>query len=295
MEAEQSLHIVITDAGRTAADVVVDQSQVLLGSASHCDVRLGPDKLAKEQLMFELRSGYLYAEVRASRPQVLLNLSPFHAGRVREDAVLTIGTLEIRASAEQRFGAGKKSDKEGVKPTFVAMLFLLGVLFVVALMRLTRTNTQVEAPLAPALFTSADKPCPEQGEEGALSAALELIAQADAKRERAPFLPEEGLAAVPLYRTAALCLDLAKAERDAKIVRMRTEALKSRMERDYHLHQVRVYRAIASSDVALLARETHVLGAYLKGTTSAYGAWLDHLQRDLEVEASKNKKQKKRS
>jgi hypothetical protein len=295
VEAEQSLHIVITDAGRPAADVLVDNSQVLVGSASHCDVRLGPDRLAKEQLMFELRSGYVFAEVRASRPQVLLNLSPFHSGRLRDDAVLTIGTLEIRARPEQRYNAGKKHDKEGVKPTFVATLFLLCVLFVVAVMKLSRNDAQAEAPLAPALFTAEDKPCPEQSEEGALSAALELIAQADGKRERAPFLPEEGLLAVPLYRTAALCLDIVKAERDAKIVRGRAHALQSRVERDYHLHQVRVYRAIASSDAALLAREAQVLSAYLKGGQSAYGAWLDALARDLEVEASKNKKQKKRS
>jgi hypothetical protein len=125
---------------------------------------------------------------------------------------------------------------------------------------------------------------------------MELVAQADAKRERAPFLPEEGLLAVPLYRTAAQCLELGEKPFDAKSIRARAKHLEARVQRDYHLHQVRVYRAIASSDAALLARETAVLGAYLKGGTSAYAAWLDHLQRDLEVEASKKiKKQKKRS
>src|SRR5687767_8052930 len=154
--------------------------------------------------MLELRNGYVFAEVRDTKPQVLLNLSPFHSGRLREDAVLTIGTLEVRTSLEQRLNASSKSKKEGVKPTFVAMGVLLALLLVVAVMKLSRGGGTPEAPLAPALFTAADRACPEQAGEGALSAAEELIAQADAKRERAPFIPELGIEAVPLYRTAAL-------------------------------------------------------------------------------------------
>jgi hypothetical protein len=292
VEAEQSLRIIITDAGRPAADVIVDGAQALLGSAAHCDVRLGPDRVAPEQLMFEQRNGFVFAELRAVRPSVLLNMSPFHNGRLRDDSVLQIGALEIRVSLEQSVGSAKKNEKKGVEPTFVAMVLLLFVLLGVAVFRLTRDEARAEAPSAPLLFQAKDKPCPEQTEEGALSAAYELIAQAEAKRERAPFLPEEGLQAVPLYRTAALCLDLAKAPEEARDVRKNANKLQAFVERDYHLHQVRVYRALAFNDISQLSRETKVLGAYLKNNTSPYSAWLDHLARDLEVELSETRKKK---
>jgi hypothetical protein len=292
VEAEFSIRLVVTEAGQTVADAIIDEPQALLGSAAHCDVRLGPDKVAPEQLAFEAKSGHIYAQLRAIRPPVLLNRSPFHSGKLRDDSVLSIGTLEVRATLEQRYHSSKQSSEKKVQPIHVALVALTVVVLVGAILKLNKKAAIAEAPKAPALFTEQVAPCPETGGEGALSAGYELLAQADSKRERAPFLPEEGLDAVPLYRTAAACLELGKDLITAKQARTTADALQAFVERDYHLHQVRVYRASESADFDLLAAETKVLSGYMKNSPGPYAAWLDQLGRDLEAEHSADKKKK---
>lgn len=298
MEAELSIRIIVTDNGQPVADAIVDEPHALLGSAAHCDVRLGPDRVAPEQLMFELRNGAVFAQLRAIRPQVLLNHAPFHNGRMRDDTVLTIGTLEIRATVEQRFHAAKKNSENGVKPTFVASVALLMVLVVLAVFKLTQKPPRPKAPPAPALFADVTPTCPEQEGDAAIPAAFELLAQAESKRERAPFLPEEGLEAVLRFRAAAACFEVAGELAEAKAAQKSANNLQALVERDYHLHQVRLYRAIVSSDFNLLRAETAVLAEYVKNVPGPYGEWLDNLQRDLEVangekQKKKNKKKKR--
>jgi hypothetical protein len=294
VEAEVSIRLVVTEAGVQVADAIVDEPQALLGSAAHCDVRLGPDRVAPEQLAFEARSGAIYAQLRAIRPPVLLNRSPFHSGRLRDDSVLSVGTLEIRATLEQRYHSQKQSSEKKVQPIHVALIVLTAVVLVGAILKLNKKSAIAEAPRAPALFTEQVAGCPETSGEGALSAGYELLTQADSKRERAPFLPEEGLDAVPLYRTAAACFEAGKDLIAAKQARGTADALQKFVERDYHLHQVRVYRATESADFDLLAAETKVLSGYVKNSPGPYAAWLDQLSRDLEAEHGAAKKKKKK-
>ncbi len=293
METKHRMRIVVLDLGKIVADVLLDEPQALFGAASHCDVRLGPDKVAAEQLWLEVQNGAVYAELRAMEPQVLLNHTPFHSGRLREDSVLNIGTLAIRATVEATLEDGGKRRATGVKPTFVATCVLLVVLLVVALVRLTRHRGVDEAPVAPTLFTGAEPPCPEASGEAALTVAWELLAQADGKRECAPFVPAAGLEAARLYKTAAACLLAAHDPDAAAEVKRRAARMQSFVERDYHLHQVRVHRALSSTDSELLARETKVLAGYLQND-SEYGRWLGRIERDLQVEASARKKLKKK-
>jgi hypothetical protein len=293
VEAEFSIRLVVTEAGQPVADAVIDEPQALLGSAAHCDVRLGPDKVAPEQLAFEAKSGVIYAQLRAIRPPVLLNRSPFHSGRLRDDSVLSIGTLEIRATLEQRYHSAKKTSEKKVQPIHVALVVLTMVVLVGAILRLNRKTAIAEAPRAPALFTATTAQCPEASPDAALSAGDELLVQADLKRERAPFLPEEGLDAVPLYRSAAACYELGKDLVGAKQARGAADALQAFVERDYHLHQVRVYRATESADFDLLATETKILSAYVKNSPGPYAAWLDQLSRDLEAARAEELKKTK--
>jgi len=295
MPGEYTIRIVVSDRGVAGESIAVEGVSALLGSASHCDVRLGPDRAAPEQLLLEVNNGQLFAAARATRPTVLLNQLPFHQGRLLADAKLTIGELEVQASLEQNLLADGRQREARVRPAFVLVtLVWLAVLGLVA-WKLTRRERITEAPAAPALFdTRAPLACPEQAPETARLVASEIAAQADARRERAPFLPAEGLAAVPLYRTAASCAERAGDASGATALLGRAKGLQSDLERDYRLHQVRVYLARRAADSELLAREARVLAGYLHDRGGAYSAWLDQVQREIEVQPKKKQPKKKR-
>jgi hypothetical protein len=293
--SDTTIRVFVTEQGSAEAGepVDVDGVRALLGAASHCDVRLGPDRAAPEQLRFEVHNGQLFAEVRATSPVVLLNQLPFHQGRLLPDAVLTFGKLEVKVTLEQHLVTDGKQGEARVRPAFVAIALLLGVVLALALVKLSQRRPPVPAPVVPPLFAAEPAPrCPEESAEAARLAALEFVAQADAKRERAPFLPEEGLSAVPLYRAASACFARVG---DAELARdqgMRADALQRYVERDYHLHQVRVYLAHRSEDMETLAHEARVLSRYLRDRSAPYSVWLD--QRQREIEAKPKQKQKKR-
>lgn len=297
MHSEHIIRIVIWDrslagvggAVTTSDDVRIDGTDALLGSASHCHVRLSPDKLAREQLRFEVREGELFAEVRASEPEVTLDQQRFAGGRVPESAVLVIGQLEVRATLKR--GLHASAARSGGRPR--PMLLLIGTLLLMAavLIALPRSErARLTAPQAPALFASETEPCPEHEPSSARAAAQEFARIAEAERDRAPFLPDEGLAAVRAYRRADSCFQRAGDAALSAQARRRAGQLQAQVERDYHLHQVRVYLAQRSNDAALLSREARVLASYVKGRSDRYVDWLDQLQRELEATTNKEGK-----
>ena len=278
------IRIVLEEHGVKTDDVRIEGADALLGSASHCHVRLSPDKLAPEQLRFEVRDGTLLALVRARHPAVTADGQPFRGGRLPHDTALRIGTLEVRANLERRAGASDTSSRPRPLLLAAAVIAVCGALFWAT----TRHGRERSAPpLAPALFAALAETCPEQAPEAARAAALEFLRTADAKRERAPFAPEDGLAAVTSYRRTAQCAERAGDAPLAEAARRRADALQAQVERDYHVHQVRVHLAQRKADPALLAREARVLASYVRGRSGRYGEWLDQLQREIDAETKK--------
>lgn len=288
MQVEPIIRIILVERGEAIDDVRIEGADALLGSASHCHVRRGPDKLAREQLRFEARDGALSVEVRSETPAVTLDRLPWLGGRLPEGSALRVGSLEVRATLERSAGASTGHARARSRaawrprPIVVAIGALLVVALALALLPRRERATNA-SPQPPALFSDQAVPCPETDPRAALAAALEYGRSADAKRERAPFLPEEGLQAVHAYWRAASCWQLAGGDAAAATARRRGDALRTSVERDYHLHQVRVYLAQRSSDSQQLAREARVLASYVKGRSDRYVDWLDQLQRELEA------------
>lgn len=290
MRDEPIVHIVVSEQGAVTDDMRIEGVEALLGSASHCHLRISPDKVAPEQLRFEVRDGVLFASVIASKHAVALNGRTFSGGRLQAGDVLTLGNLTVKAELDR--SAHRSDHRSSARPRPIH-LAIAGVSLValVLLFMPRRDGSLREAPQAPALFSAAAEPCPESSPAGARAAASEFERIAVAKRERAPFLPEEGLTAVRSYRRAATCWDASGDQAAAQRAGARAVALQTSVERDYHMHQVRVYLAQRSHDAPLLAREAKVLASYVKGRSDRYVDWLDQLQRELEAtpKGEKNK------
>jgi hypothetical protein len=284
--AEPIIRIALCERGETTYDVRIEGSDALIGSASHCHVRVSPDKVAKEQLRLEVRDGALFVELRAQKPSVSLNGVHFSGGRLPERAVLQIGRLELRATLEGTAPAAAATGAGRPRPLLLA-IGALGLLALGLLVIPTGDRGDSDRPEPPALFSDQAEPCPEREPGAARAAALEFERIAGAKRERAPFLPEEGLSAVRTYWRAGSCWQQSGDASSAANARTRGDALRKLVERDYHLHQVRVYRAQRSSDSELLAVEARVLASYVKGRSDRYVDWLDQLQRELEAQTNR--------
>ena len=69
----------------------VEGQRALIGSASHCDVRLPMDQAAEEQVLLYVVGPTLRAEVRAQSPLVTVNGEPLTASAVPASTRLSTG------------------------------------------------------------------------------------------------------------------------------------------------------------------------------------------------------------
>src|SRR5436190_17532319 len=99
--AETGLRVVITQDQQVVADVTVNGPNLLIGSGGHCDVRLGPDLLAIEQVRLAVEDGQVWATTLARTPSVLLDGRPFSSGPVTPSDALSVGRLFIQVVAWQ--------------------------------------------------------------------------------------------------------------------------------------------------------------------------------------------------
>ena len=75
--------------------IVVEGERAMIGSASHCDVRLPMDQAAYEHVLIESLSGTLRAEAKADHPPATINNMPLSASALSADSVLGIGRIRL--------------------------------------------------------------------------------------------------------------------------------------------------------------------------------------------------------
>ena len=280
MDFEKGLSVKVHRGESLMVDVVMDSGSALIGSGGHCDVRLPPDQVALEQLYLEIQPGGLFAEVRSKWPLVLDNGVPFQRGRLLSGALLTIGPLSIRVELTQ--AKGKKADQTRVRPgvLVLAILFIPLGLFLAAPQRQGEADTDYKE--APPLFDKKPPSCPEAKAGSANNALIESwLRDAEALHERSPFSPEDGVAAVRLYRRAASCMEGLGRFGEAEDLKVGADGLALRLERDFHVHRVRLARELRENDVEAARHEVQLLRSYLSREGSEFALWLDYLERKL--------------
>ncbi|MFZ5896385.1 MAG: FHA domain-containing protein [Myxococcota bacterium] len=284
MDFERSLEVVVHQGEQLLLKLSVESGSALIGSGGHCDVRLPPDHVAVEQLLLEVQPGGLFAEARAREPQVTVDGVPFQRGRVLPDRDFRIGAITIRAQLTD--AKVQKKVEQAVRPRVLLLAAL--VVPVAAFMSFAPQSAEADTDYKPAppLFPSATPECSEPNESAASNAVDAWLRDAEGRHERAPFSAEDGVAAVRLYRSAASCLEKFGRGDEAAPLREGADGLARHLERDFHVHRVRLARSLGADDVEAARHEIALLRGYLPRGQSEFALWLDYLDRKLGLRSS---------
>jgi len=283
--AEQGLRVLITRDQEVVADVEVIGASVLIGSGGHCDVRLGPDLLAIEQIRLRLDDGQVWGEALSRLPPVTLGGRAFSSGVVTQTDALSVGPLFVQVASWQEQVVQKTGHKRFIP--LLALLVLLTFASVSAAIsrKVVKASHLPDPPASP--FAESDAKaqvsCPEQVPASATVAAGDMWREALDQRERSPFSPRNGMDAVRTFNVAASCFDVAGNHDAAEEARTQASLLRAGLERSFHVHRVRLDHSISQKDFALSKVEVAILKSFLAGREHPYLTWLDDMERWLEV------------
>lgn len=290
----ETFYVVITHPGGRREELSVDAERVLVGSGAHCEIRLPQGMAAVEQLVIETRSGGVFAEARSLDPMPQLNGSPFTQGRLLPDAVIGVGpfSLEVRRMEVER-GANARDEQNKKTSPILYLAAILGFplgLYIIL-------HKPPEAPLrmptkAPALWAATAPTCPQTESSSAAAFADQQLSAAESKEERSPFYPEDGVSAVNAFQLASACYGSAGDRDHADEASQAATALKKRVADDFHIHQVRLERALSTKDYVSARTEVRILRSFLGGAVGEYSNYLSVLDRQIELKFSAKKKAK---
>ncbi|HMI90384.1 MAG TPA: FHA domain-containing protein [Polyangiales bacterium] len=273
--------------------LAVDADLALVGSGAHCEIRLPYESAAVEQLRIEARGIGLFAASRSMDPPTLLNGVPFTEGRLLPGSVLTSGGIQIRVELDDATGvAGARGKTKESSNPLVYGLAIVGLPLGFYLF-LTMQTATAELPAAvdpPSLWAeAAEGACSERAADTAHALAERESLRAEAARERSPFHPEEGLHAVALFQRASACYRVAGELTRGEHAQRAALELKRRAESDFHVHHVRLGRALATKHYDRARREVGILLEFVGKRGGRYAEWLTVLDRTIELKFSGKK------
>jgi hypothetical protein len=306
-----SLVVAIIHPNGRREEITVDSDSATIGSGAHCEVRLPPEQAALEHLFIQARQGAIFAEARTLSPPPTMNGLPFTHGRLLPESVVVVGQIGLSMSLLQisdEVEIGKRSTRKRNPRTYVlgAVGIPLGLFYLAN--EYQTTDSHVAMPVGvPELWAPAETNCPQQAKEPGLAFALDQRARADAKRERSPFAPEDGVAAVPFYERAAACFKTAGRPDDEREAGADAAVLRRKLTDDFRLNRLRLERALATEDWDTARHQIRILEAFLGRHGDAAGAggklsaaaetirtafhnWLSNLDRRIALKAESAKK-----
>jgi hypothetical protein len=292
-DAIEGLQIVLRHPDGRLDELVVDASSVVLGSGAHCEVRLPPEHAAIEHVVLTLVGGAVHAQARSLDPYPTINGASFVRTPVLPDALLGVGPVQIRARAillaDQKLVIQKKRDKTSPMTYVIAAVGLpIGIYMVVAGGAHDKVGSAHGEP--PSLWGDPIKTCPQSGHDAALALGLDKLIVAHAKREGRPFHVEDGVAAVPLFETAAACFATASEFAAAADATGSAQELRGKVIDDYRAHQVRLEHALTVKDWLTAQKEVKVLRALTQGRQAGYVDWLSNLERQLTFQVGRKER-----
>jgi len=257
---------------------------MLVGSGSHCDVRLPSEEAAVEQMLIEQRGERVFVRSLTSDGALRVDKAAFDEGELASGTRLTLGELQLRVSVRTQ---QKRTTKSGDSPTqtlITRAVLMLGiavggyhVLFPPA-----DGGVLQSAVAAPPLFAAADRrSCNVADARDAAYQAQRWALEASLKRERAPFHPKDGVASVGLYEGAEACFTTAGRGDQAERVHDTVAALRTSLEDEFQVRQVRLERFLQREKHDYAQREVQVLQTFVAHQDGEYVQWLGAVQREL--------------
>jgi hypothetical protein len=214
--------------------IVVEGQRALIGSGSHCDVRLPMDQAAYEHVRVESIGNTLRAEAVAEQPLATINGMPLTQSPLAADSVLGIGNVRIFVGhvSDIMEGAQLSAAKSKQSTPMVRVALVVGFA-AAAYMLLAETESEIAPPPAeaPKLFSESAATCPQANPVQAVALGQEQLDIADGKRERMPFFVTDGVTAVGLYQVASACFKVGgvkSQEDEASRRRCRTTSARAR-------------------------------------------------------------------
>jgi hypothetical protein len=270
--------------GRTE-QLVVDSDRVLIGSGAHCEIRLPATEAEVEHVLVTFLGGGVFATARALSPPPTINGSPFTQAPLLAESMLGVGqvqmTIGVVEVAENANVIKKKQEKTSPMTYLLAAVAVPLSLYIILDDPPADTTAKDKPKDVPALWAGAAPGCAQRAADQALALAREKRVLAEGKRERSPFHVQDGVAAVPLFRAAAVCYKNAEDAGASREMEASAERLKKALEEEYRAHQMRLEHAIEVRDLRTAQREVRVLLAMLQGQTGPYVVWLSNLDRRL--------------
>jgi len=267
-------------------ELVIDSDRVLVGSGAHCEIRLPPEEAAVEHVAIHATAEGLQAQARAAQPYPTLNGMPFAQTALPAGAVLGVGRVQIALSMIEVTDAAAMITRRKQRTSPITYVLALLALPLAGYLLLVEDEEEV-APKPPdefpALWDAPITSCTQQTADQASALAAEKLALASARRERRPFRVQDGVAAVPLYETAAACFRAAENSEQAREAAEAASHLRKEMDSDYRTHRVRLEHALSVSDLQTAHREARVLIALTEGRQGEYVTWLSNLDRKLQL------------
>lgn len=263
-------------------NMLVDTERALIGSASHCEVRLPPETATHEHVEVFAHEGAVHF---ATRPYALLNLPVLDnvatvEGRWQPGSSLRVGDVQMYVELVS-LGMAK------AKPPIWALLIAIPAIAITAVgVALARPVDRGLPPIpeAPALVSVKDAKCPDLAPEQRSVLAAEKLRVALAKRERSPFAPQDGFEAITLFELSAACYrsvgkpELAnEPDDDAHLLRVK-------LDEDYRLRRVRLEHAYRTHQTGAVKRELAILIPMTSHRRGPYTEWLSALDRAATME-----------
>jgi hypothetical protein len=264
---------------------VVEGQRALIGSASHCDVRLAMDQSAYEHVLIEAVGTTLRAEARAEQPPATIDGVELVASALSPEAVLGVGNTRLYVSfvPDALDGPQVLVKQQGKNPWLT--LALIPVLGALLYLLVWDGESKIAPPPAQvqALFSEGPVACPQQDPSRALAFAEEQTELAEGKQERLPFAIEDGVLAVGLYRLAASCFLGGGDSGRAREAEQTAALLKQDLSDEYRARRLRLSHLLTVEDYSLALKDVTVLRALTSEKKGRYFEWLAQVAEQLKA------------
>ncbi|HMA94353.1 MAG TPA: hypothetical protein VKP30_16795, partial [Polyangiaceae bacterium] len=239
---------------------------------------------APEHLILTAQEHALHAELKASSCRVFLDGVFFSSGIIAPGSTLEIGRTRLLVASISDPSAAKRAGSKTSSRGIIQLLALAACVLVGAsLLREEDGGIPPQPALDVALFASAPASCAYTNPQEALAYATEQLDLANGKRERLPFVAQEGVAAAALYHTAATCFRQADASEQSRAALQSAQAIERELTDDFRARALRLSHLLQAEDYELAQRDLSVLSLMIQGKRGKMADWILQITKQLKT------------